>query len=37
MAWDRMIAKYAPELTLTMLKLKTGFENNKFENVEKDS
>ena len=36
MAWNRIAMKYAPKITLSLLKLKMEFENSKLKNVEND-
>jgi len=36
LAWDRLVAKYAPRSTPSLLKLKKQFENSKLESVETD-
>ena len=35
-AWDRLVNRYRPHTALSLLKLKSKFNNNKLEAIEKD-
>ena len=35
-AWDRLVSKYAPHTTSSLLKLKSKFHNSKLESINKD-